>query len=62
MKAIILEVLTFVGSLEFEAIVGNEGVSTQSRFSPISTGDSTNVFGVAFLTEVNSMFTVSLVL
>ena len=56
-----LEVLTVVGWVEVEVLVGYESRCTPPRLSSLSTSDSTNGLEICCLTEADGMSMVSLV-
>ena len=62
MKKVILEVLAVVSSSEVEFLVGNECMTAPPTSSYVSSGHSTDDFGICCLTEVNGVSTVELVL
>jgi len=62
MKTVILQLLSVFGWVEVEVIVGNEGRRAPPTFCSVSSGHSTDDFGICCLTEVNGVSMVELVL
>jgi len=62
MKTVILEVPAVVDWVEFEVSVGNEGMLAPPSFSSVPSCHSTDDFDIRYLTEVNGVSMVVLVL
>ena len=62
MKTVVFEVLSVVGWVEVEVIVGNEGRTAPPTSSSVPSGHLTDDFGICCVTEVNGVSTVELVL